>query len=172
MNSSFVLKKYNEEDFFLYFLLVNNEKVMEQITQRAIQYNEALSDFDRVLTSNSKDNNFGTFKIYDSRTNEYIGLAKLEIKDEDPPVAELGYMLLPQYWGQGIGSQVCEKLVIMAKSSKFIHSVFAVIDPKNLASKRILLKTGFQYREFREIDGAPSELLELIITKKTYCLVD
>ena len=38
------LEKFTENDFALYFELVNNEKVMEMITERAIEKDEAKTE--------------------------------------------------------------------------------------------------------------------------------
>jgi hypothetical protein len=37
----------------------------------------------------------------------------------------------------------------------------AIIDPKNLASRKILINNSFVSKEFKDIDGLASEILEL-----------
>lgn len=155
------LEKFTINDFSKYFMLVNDEKVMEMITERAIGLDEAQKDFERLITNNQISKNFGNFKILDAETKEFIGLAKLEIKDKKSEDAELGYMILPQYWGQGIASKVGKNLIEIAKNQTFLKKLFAIIDPKNQASKKILINNGFISKEFRDFDGLPGEILEL-----------
>ncbi len=157
------LEKFSENDFSAYFELVSNEKVMEMITERATEVDEAKSDFKKIIENNRLDSNFGNYKILNSSTNEFIGLAKLEIKNNETEEAELGYMLLPEYWGRGIASYVSEFLIVTAKKQKNIKKIFAVIDPKNFASRKILTNNGFVSKEFRDFDGLPGEILELKI---------
>ncbi|TCW57826.1 hypothetical protein EC917_1025 [Bacillus thuringiensis] len=44
--------KFEEKDFNLYFQLVSNEQVIEQITERTIPLDEAQNDFTRLLKRN------------------------------------------------------------------------------------------------------------------------
>lgn len=157
------LKKFTEHDFTHYFELVNNEKVMEMITERAIEKNEAIIDFEEIIINNKLHKGFGNYKIINSITNEFIGLAKLEIKTEKEKEAELGYMILPQYWGKGIASKVANKLILQAKEQTEIERLFAIIDPKNVPSRKILINNGFESKEFRDFDGLPGEILELTL---------
>lgn len=155
------LEKFTENDFFHYFELVNNEKVMEMITERAIEKDEAKTDFDKLIQNNKLNKNFGNFKIIDNKTNEFIGLAKLEIKTEDEKEAELGYMILPKHWGKGIAEKVGKQLIELAREQNEIERIFAIIDPKNIPSRKILMNNGFESKEFKDFDGLPGEILEL-----------
>lgn len=149
-------------DFDNYFKLVNDSKVMEMITERPFEYAEAREDFKKLLKLNSISPNFGTFKIIEKNKGSFIGLAKLEITESNADIAELGYIIIPEFWGKGIASQIAEHVVQYSKSIKNLKGLFAIIDPKNYASKKILTKNGFQSREFRDFNGLPGEILELI----------
>lgn len=157
------LEKFGENDFPDYFRLVNNEKVMEMITERSLPLEEAKDYFKEVIENNLIAPNFGRFKILDTESNEFIGLAKLEIEDKNSTKAELGYMILPEYWGKGIGSYVAKQLIETAKTQKSINNVFAIIDPKNEASRKILINNGFVSKELKDLDGLPCEILEVKI---------
>lgn len=157
------LEKFGENDFPDYFRLVNNEKVMEMITERSLPLEEAKDYFKEVIENNLIDPNFGRFKILDAESNKFIGLAKLEIEDKNSNRAELGYMILPEYWGKGIGSYVAKQLLETAKTQKSINNVFAIIDPKNEASRKILINNGFVSKELKDLDGLPCEILEVKI---------
>ena len=162
------LQKFTENDFPYYFQLVNNEKVMEMITERSIPLDEAKNDYRELLDNNSIAPDFGSFKILDAISNEFIGLAKLEITHRDSVEAELGYMILPQYWGKGIGGSVAKQLLKMASDQRSINKLTAIIDPKNLDSRKILINNGFVSKEFKDFDGLPGEILELHIDQNAH----
>lgn len=149
-------------DFDYYFRMVNDEQVMAMITERPFEFDEAREDFKKLLKLNSISDHFGTYKIFDRKRGTFIGLAKLEITESDSDIAELGYIILPEYWGKGIASIIAETLIDYARLLKKLKGMFAILDPNNLASRRILIKNGFQTREFRDFDGLPGEVLELI----------
>jgi len=161
MDLEFKLEKFSENDFPKYFQLVNNEKVMEMITERPIEFDEAKNDFEKLIKNNELDENFGSFKIINVETEEFLGLAKLEIKNKNSKEAEIGYMILPKHWGKGIAGKIGKQLIQKAKRQKSIESLFAIIDPKNLASRKILTNNGFVSKEFKDFDGLPGEILEL-----------
>ncbi|WP_156308981.1 GNAT family N-acetyltransferase [Sphingobacterium endophyticum] len=149
-------------DFDYYFQMVNDEKVMAMITERPFEFDEAREDFKKLLKLNSISDHFGTYKIFDRKSGKFIGLAKLEITESNSDIAELGYIILPEYWGKGIASAIAACLIDYGRLLKKLKGMFAIIDPNNLASRKILIKNGFQTREFRDFDGLPGEVLELI----------
>ena len=161
------LEKFTRSDFDYYFQLVNNEKVMEMITERAIGLEEAEKDFKKLIENNGLEPNFGNFRIIDEQTNEFLGLAKLEVQERESTEAELGYIVLPEYWGKGIASAVGKQLIEIGKKQKSVKRIFAIIDPQNIPSRKILTNNGFKSKEFKDFDGLPGEILELDLNEKS-----
>ena len=56
---------------------------------------------------------------------------------------EIGYMILPQYNGQGIVTEAVKVVLEYGFDDLQMHSIEGVIDPNNSASERVLLKNGF-----------------------------
>ncbi len=56
---------------------------------------------------------------------------------------EIGYMILPQYNGQGIVTEAIKLVLEYGFENLQMHSIEAVIDPENFASERVLQKNGF-----------------------------
>lgn len=163
METNIKFEKFTANDFSLYFELVNNEKVMEMITERALEKDEAAVEFEKIIKNNNVDKNCGNFKIIDTITNRFLGLAKLQIQHEYGKEAELGYMILPPHWGKGIGSKTATQLIAKAKKDTQLEKLFAIIDPKNSPSRKILVNNGFISKELRDFDGLPGEILELTL---------
>lgn len=155
------LEKFRTEDFHLYYSLVNNEQVMAMITERAMEIDEAKKDFEKIISFNSRDPLLGYYKILEKDNLEFIGLGKLEMEDLEKKEAELGYMILPQFWGKGIASTVSLTLIELAKLNTSIDKLYAIIDPKNSPSRKVLTKNGFKHKEYLEYEGLPGEILEL-----------
>jgi ribosomal-protein-alanine N-acetyltransferase len=160
MESRIYLQKFvSDEDFKYYFSLVSNEKVMAMVTERAIPLEEARIDFKLLLDKNKEYKDFGNFKVFETTSNDFIGLGLLKIDENDLSKAELGYLLLPEFWGKGYGSEIANLLLNKAEESKVLHQITAIIDPKNIASKKILLNNGFLSEKLCEIDGLSGEIL-------------
>ncbi|ATP41034.1 GNAT family N-acetyltransferase [Solibacillus sp. R5-41] len=152
------LLKFQEVDFPEYFSLVSNEKVMAQITEYAIPFEEAQSDFQKLLKRNELLEHFGSYKINDSSKNEFIGLGHLTLDEENDGIAEIGYMIKPEHWGMGYGSEIAKVLIEKAIETQ-VKTLKAIIDPDNIASRKILIKQGFISEKLCEIDGLPGEIL-------------
>jgi len=155
------LEKFTRDDFYNYYQLVGNKKVMEMITGKPLTYDQAKSNFELIICNNDIHPDFGTFKITDALTNDFIGLAKLTLKNQFSNDAELGYMLLLEYWGLGIAGKVAAGLVEIGRTSGAIKKIFAIIDPENIPSGKILLRNGLVSVRLAEFDGLPGEVFEL-----------
>jgi len=75
-------------------------------------------------------------------SGEPIGECSLT-RQPDGSSCEIGYMLLPQYWNQGYGTEIAEWLMNMAKACA-VRRVTAMTHAQNTASVRILKKLGFK----------------------------
>ena len=159
--TALTLRKFTPHDFEDYFRLVGNARVMAMITERALPKDEAMDDFNDRLARNSIAKEYGYYKITDTASGAFIGLAKLEVEHANSGEAELGYILLPEYWGQGIGNRVAKQLVHRARKLPGLERLFAIIDPNNIPSRKILTNNGFVSEAFRDFDGLPGELLIL-----------
>ncbi|MES5893687.1 MULTISPECIES: GNAT family N-acetyltransferase [Bacillus cereus group] len=155
-------KKFEATDFNLYFQLVSNEIVMAQITERAIPLTEAQNDYEKLLIRNEKHKLLGSYKVYDSATNEFIGLGHITVNEDDFKEAELGYMLLPEHWGKKYGSCIARELIEIAKQTE-VTVLKAIIDPNNIPSRKILINVGFTSEKVCEVDGLPGEILSTYI---------
>ncbi len=155
------IEKLTGQDFLLHFQLVSNAKVMKMISGKPMNEVEAKDKFTKILECNDLHPVFGYFKITNTQTGFFIGVAKLEIKEKESKEAEIGYLILPEFWGKGIVSKIAKDLLEIAKSERQLNSLFAIIDPENIASRKILEKNGFQIKEFKDFDGLPEVLLEL-----------
>lgn len=161
MERRIFLEKMTVNDVDEYCALVANEKVMAMITERALTQEEALEKFNSFLKNNELHPSYGTFMVYEAKSKNMLGCAKLEIEKEKRHEAELGYLLRPEYWGQGYGNEIAEVLLEIALSDPDLTRVFAITDPENIASRKILLKNGFVSEELGVMDGLPSEIFGL-----------
>lgn len=158
-----ILEKFTVEDFVHYFELVNDKRVMAMITERAIELEEAKADYANIITNNCLHSYLGSFKIINNHNGAFMGFAKLEIKLQDDKEAEIGYMILPKYWGQGIAGKVCKLLIDTAIQQTQIARIVAIIDPNNAPSRKVLINNSFESEEFKDFDGLPGEVLALNI---------
>ncbi len=58
---------------------------------------------------------------------------------------EIGYIFHPDFWGQGFAHEAMVALIDHAFANRSGDHLLADIDPRNLASRRLLAKLGFQF---------------------------
>jgi ribosomal-protein-alanine N-acetyltransferase len=89
--------------------------------------------------------------------------------------SEIGYMLLPEYQGQGIVSEAINMALEYGFNVLNFHSVEAVVDPENHVSAKVLEKNGFvkeahflenEYWDGKFWDSAVYSLLKRDFVKK------
>lgn len=66
---------------------------------------------------------------------------------------EIGYLLKPAAWGKGYATEVCTRLLRFAFQDSPLQEVVAVTDPQNLASQRVLVKSGLVSEGLRRAYG-------------------
>jgi ribosomal-protein-alanine N-acetyltransferase len=95
--------------------------------------------FDRAL-----DQNDGiTWGVCLRESSRIIGTMGFWRITKEHHRAEIGYMLMPEYMGNGLMSEVLVKTLDFAFNQLRLHSIEANIDPLNEASRKILLRHGF-----------------------------
>ncbi|MEA3461204.1 MAG: GNAT family N-acetyltransferase [Bacteroidota bacterium] len=164
MKRRIYLEKMQPHDFDAFYAMVSNEKIMARITERALSKEEALKKFNELLRNSALHKSFGSYKVLERTGSKLMGMAKLEITPEKLNEAELGFMLLPEFWGKGYGTEIAKILFDIAKTYPHLKRVYANIDPDNKASRKILINMGFTSEKVGEIDGLPSEIFGMDVS--------
>ena len=109
-------------------LTTNHEDALAHISMinKKIENNEEIS---WAITLKGSDIMIGVIGYYRIKPEHYR--------------AEVGYMILPQYMGKGIIPEAVKCVVDYGFEQMQLHSIEAIINPKNGASERVLQKCGF-----------------------------
>lgn len=137
-----------------YAKLVLNEDVMKYITGKALTWQETEQKFNNIIEINARQPKIGYFLARKKEDNTMIGLAKLVYTSGQE--AELGYSLLPGFWGRKYASEMGKCLIQYAISMLDIERLIAIVDPENRASIKVLTKQGFILTKTGAIAGLPA----------------
>ena len=103
------------------------------------------------------------WKIVDKQTHLPVGACGINDYHAAHEKAEIGYWLLPPYWGQGIMQEVVPVMIRYVFDHWKLHRLEAVIEDCNPASSRLAEKLGFSFegrlRESEIKDGKRISLL-------------
>ncbi|MCH4830701.1 GNAT family N-acetyltransferase [Flavobacterium columnare] len=138
-----ILRKMTHNDVDEVFALRSNADNMQFIPRPLLKNKiEALELID-TINNKIKENEEINWAITEKPNDKLIGfLGHYRIQRENYR-SEIGYMILPEYRGKGIITEATKLILEYGFSQMGLHSIEAVIDPKNQASARVLEKLGF-----------------------------
>ena len=83
------------------------------------------------------------WKIEDKVTGESVGVISIYNYKREHKKAELGYWLLPRFWGQGIAVEVIKTAIHYWQMEKGLHRLEAYVEEENIGSIRVMEKLHF-----------------------------
>lgn len=86
-----------------------------------------------------------------------------ELPDTD---IEIGYFLKRNFWGRGIATEACQRLVQFAFAETDLTELKGCIDEGNIASRNVLVKNGFEYLGYERAYGKQYPMFQ--ITKEIW----
>ncbi|HQE33471.1 MAG TPA: GNAT family N-acetyltransferase [Flavobacterium alvei] len=138
-----LLRRVVNKDVEQIFALRSDKEVMKYIPRPLVKTkDDALAHI--TMIDEKIDTNEGiNWAITLKNNDKLIGIIGLYRIQPEHFRAEIGYMLLPEYHGKGIVSEAINEVVNYGFDAIKLHSIEAIIDPKNFASEKVLQKNGF-----------------------------
>ncbi|MEV8375821.1 GNAT family N-acetyltransferase [Kribbella sp. NPDC056861] len=103
-----------------------------------------------------------SFVIRERATGEFVGGVSVKRNDRTEPLVrpvDLGYLLLPEYWGRGYAQEAITAVLRWLASVVPDEQVVAVTQTTNESSLRLLKKLGFVEIDRFEEYGADQSML-------------
>lgn len=146
------LRELKESDLKSLFEIYSN--------RRAMKYWDTIPHEDISITTNAfhklkelMEMNQGlSWGITLKETNNIIGHFVLHGWNTTRNQTQLGYIINPEYWGKGLGSETLYSVINFCFIEMSFNSILAEVDPNNLASIAILQKHGFAIKEEKKKD--------------------
>ena len=140
-----LLREFVEDDAESFFKLNTDPEVMRFVPDKPLlnveQARQTLIDHP---IADYRRYGFGRGACILKSTGEQIGFAGLKYLDELGEV-DVAYRLLPAHWGQGLATEVALASVRYGFAALGLKRIIGLVMPKNIASVRVLEKTGLRY---------------------------
>jgi RimJ/RimL family protein N-acetyltransferase len=98
----------------------------------------------RQIESHFADGSLYQWGVAERDTGHIIGTCTLASITREHHRAEIGFALARAFWGKGFMSEALPALLRHAFGEMELHRIEADVDPRNLASMRLLERLGFQ----------------------------
>jgi len=123
--------------------------LMKYITGRPLTTEEAI----RRYTFNMDHPYFGSYFVEEFKTDKILGFAVIKEKGN---FAEIGYMVLNSFKGNGLATVINKILIEICQKHLHSYQICAFVDERNIASIRVLEKSGMNKSGVNQEEGITS----------------
>jgi ribosomal-protein-alanine N-acetyltransferase len=142
-----LLREYVEEDAEAFFKLNTDPEVLRFVPDKALL---SVEQARRILLDHPiadyRKYGFGRGACILKRTGEQIGFAGLKYLEELGEV-DVAFRLMPSHWGLGLATEAALASVRFGFADLGLKQIIGLAMPQNIASVRVLEKTGLRYVE-------------------------
>jgi RimJ/RimL family protein N-acetyltransferase len=159
----YLRKVLPEQDALFFLQLVNSPDWLKYIGDRNVHNEEDALKYlnDRVMKGYG-DHGFGAYVLIDKSAGKPIGTAGLYKR----PVLDhydIGFALLPEYYGNGYGFEASAAVMKLAKESG-VKQVYGITVGYNERSIHLLTKLGLRFEKTFRMEGDTEELSLYVIS--------
>ncbi len=106
---------------------------------------EQTQDYLRYLQTRYRTGDFYDWAVVDRKSGKMIGTCGFASLDFHNNAAEVGYVLNPDYWGQGIAAEALQAVLKFGFMELNIHRIEAKYIIGNDPSRRVMEKCGMSF---------------------------
>ena len=140
-----LVSHFSGADADKFFLLNGNAEVMRYI--RPVKNREETDLFLAEVIQYSKNNPaFGRMAVFEKQSKTFVGSFAI-IPLENSEQMQIGYALLPLFWGKGFATELVKTGVEYIFTQTNLVEIFAVTESLNIDSQKVILKNGFVFEK-------------------------
>lgn len=152
-----LLRRFELQDYKDVYTFGSNEEVNRYTGDVPISsYENAKKLIYDVWLNDYENYGYGRLAVIHKADNKLIGFAGLKFLPELNET-DLGYRLLPRYWGKGLATEASQKIVDYGKNDLRLKRIIGIAMAENPASSRVLEKVGFKWYKVDGYDGDEGE---------------
>lgn len=151
------LRQFTEADAPLIRHLNSQPGVLQYIPETIPASDEEAEEVIRAIILPQYKNNLGRWAAHLKTSNEFIGWCGLKMLKTASGgyCIDLGYRFLPSAWGKGYATEAAKATLQYGHKELKLDKIIAHAHIDNIASQKVLEKTGMQFVDEGIDDGIP-----------------
>lgn len=153
-----LIRPYVSDDLLQAWELMQDAELFTYLHMEAMPLNEYQALFQWLIDSYHTPFGQGfkySFAITLKESGELIGWCGVGVLDFNPSDKEIYYLIGRRHWGNGYASEAVQALTDYCFKVIQLPRIVAKVDPKNVASKKVIEKNGFTFEHI--LDGLIGE---------------
>ncbi|MFC5959438.1 GNAT family N-acetyltransferase [Streptomyces pratens] len=155
-------RPYRPEDEDHFVALLRDEEVCRWMGQDRVPEADLRTLFRAILTDVYPQHMFDVWGLW--REEVYVGHAEVK-KTGNVDGHELVTALVPEYWGQGLGTEVVRGLLRHAADNLGLKEAYGMVGADNTASLAMIRRLGF--RHMRDVVGDDGTVTKMVVISTT-----
>jgi [ribosomal protein S5]-alanine N-acetyltransferase len=169
-----LLRKLTTEDTPGMFNYASNEEVAKYVTWDAHKTLKDTETFVNFVLNQYKAHKVSPWAIEEKETGTFIGTIDFVWWKPVHNMAEIGYVISPDYWGKGITTEAAKAIIQFGFEQMDLVRIQARCLVENIASQRVMEKVGMSYegthRKSMFLKGKHYDLKMYAILKEDFAL--
>ncbi len=141
-----ILREITLDDTEALFELHTNPAVQKYTGEPVVTSMQEMKKAIETRIINYKKYGYGRWAAILKNGQHFVGWAGLDYLPEFDAI-DLGYRFLPQYWGQGIATEVSHAILNYGFNSLELKKIIAIALKENKASIRVMEKIGMEFEK-------------------------
>jgi GrpB-like predicted nucleotidyltransferase (UPF0157 family) len=159
-----ILKTQEYSDLDNLVALRSDPDVMRYIGDGIPQTQAKVQDFLSMTIAYQEKHGMGFCMVFEKESGVFVGQAGLfhiGYCDTQPEI-EIAYRLCKKFWGKGYATELVRALIEWGFQHLSVNKLIAIVNPENVASQKVLIKAGLDYRGKRKwYDGSEALCYEI-----------
>lgn len=147
-----ILRTPTPDDAVFLCRLLNEPSWLENIGDRGVRTPAQARHYirDRLLPPHASDG-YGMYVVATRTDHRTVGLCGL-VRRESLPGPDLGFALLPEFWGRGYAFEAASAVMVYARDTLRLPPLLAITTRGNVRSGRLLEKLGFEFQRLIRLE--------------------
>jgi len=160
-----ILRELLPTDDIGMFDLDSNAEVLKYLYTEPLTKIEQSQNVIAFIRKQYEENGIGRWAIIEKQSNDFIGWVGLKLVKQTinnrTNYYDVGYRLIPRYWGRGYATEASKASVDYGFNVLKLNLICATASIHNIASRKVLEKTGLTFIEEFLYDGHPEAWYEI-----------